>query len=138
VHEDVFRAMGYVSVVTVENVNMRNHQSLHPDLFDFASGWTQRNCIFEDVVILGALGQGVAGANVEDIAFVRCNVTTPGWNVMQMDGAMRHVLFDQVTMTGGASIVETTPGGVVIRGSSIGYKEPFLPDGYTKAGVYVF
>ena len=137
IHEDVFRAMGYAANVVVDGVNVRNHPQVHPDLFDFAAAWFQRNVVFQDIKIANTASQGFAGANMEDVAFIDCDVQAPGWSVMQIGGTIRHLLIDRTVLNGGARFRDAQPEGVVLRDSKIGWQEPFLPENYDQEGIEV-
>lgn len=137
IYEDIFRGLGYAANVTIDGVNTRESLTRHPDLFDFATGWVQDNMIFQNVQVRNANAQGFAGGNMKNIAFVDCNIQTPGWSVMQVGGDMTHVLIQNTVMNGGARLRNARPDGVVIRDSSIGWQPPFLPDGWDLPGVTV-
>jgi|GEM_PF-1627445 len=136
IYEDTFRAMGYAANITLDGVD-RGDADHHPDLFDFATGWTQSQIIFYNIKIRNAYSQGMAGGNMKDIAMVNCDIETPGWAVMQIGRDLNNVVFQNCRFQGGALLRDAIPNGVMIRDSSLGYQPPFLPENWNQPGVTV-
>lgn len=136
VYEDIFRSFGYVANVTVDGVD-RGNTSHHPDIFEFATGWTQNNIIFQDVKVRKAKAQGFAGGNIHNVAFINCDVSTTGLSVMQIGHVLKNVLIQDSQFKGGARLRNAVPSGFVIRESKIGWRKPFLPDGWDQPGIEV-
>lgn len=135
-YEDVFRAFGYVANVTIVGVD-RGDTNWHPDLFEFSDRWTQSQVIFHNVTARQAHAQGIFGGNMKHVAMVDCDVVTPGWNAMQASKSLKNVVFQNTRLHGGARFRDADPDGVVIRNSLIGWRDPFLPEGWKHPGVTV-
>lgn len=136
IYEDVFRAFGYVANVTIDGVD-RGDSDHHPDVFEFATGWTQQQIIFHNVVAREAYSQGMAGGNMRDVAMINCDIETPGWSALQVGREMVNVLIQDSRFRGGARLRDALPDGVVIRDSSLGWQAPFLPENWSQPGVTV-
>jgi len=138
IYEDTFRTMGLVVNVKIENVD-RGPTNRHPDVFDFATGWTQHNVIFANIVGRQVKSQGFAGGNMDGVAMVDIDLHTPGWSAMQVGRTMKNVLIQNTKLIGGARFrnLNSDSRGIVLRDVKLGWQEPFLPEGWRHKSIKV-
>jgi hypothetical protein len=137
IYEDVFRSFGYVTNVDIDGVD-RGDTAFHPDLFEFATGWTQHQVIFHNLKVRNAGAQGMAGGNIVDSAMVNVDVETTGLSAMQMGHVLKNVLIQNSRFRGGARLRNAQPDGLVFRDSVIGWKAPlYLPENWDQPGVTI-